>query len=64
MKEKGINLLVVLNTLGHFAKLQKEDKYFNSPDFNYFDGSALGYWTRKAIEFRGHFGGNKDGFFK
>jgi len=45
---KTINAIVALNTLNHYAQADSTGLYFNSPDRDEFDGSALGYWERVA----------------
>lgn len=45
-----VDVLVALNTLGHYCRAAKAGLYFNSPDSMFFDGSAEGYWMRVARE--------------
>jgi hypothetical protein len=51
MVSADMNSIVAINT---YRQLLEADiahgVYFNSPDHDYFDGSAIGYWRRKAIE--------------
>lgn len=43
---------VALNTLALLYALDlQHNLYFNSPNTNEFDGSATGYWERRAVYF-------------
>lgn len=48
--DDGMEIIVALNTLRSFCRAARgrDAVFFDSPNRDFFDGSAEGYWERRA----------------